>query len=116
MRNLSGIEISLTTGRLFRVGADYLDSYVAALTFSLLIEKTKIYGKIAFELNCAPVHAEEQRHLLQAQTSEAARSGKLQILDRRNGQILLTGTGRAADWDSNFIVRFLYSFLDLYNF
>lgn len=66
-------------------------------------KKTKIYGKIAYELNCAPVHAEEQRHLLQAQTSEAFRSGKLQILDRRNGQILLTGTGRAADWDSNFI-------------
>jgi transcription initiation factor TFIIF subunit beta len=72
--------------------------------FFLLAEKTRIAGKISYELNCAPQHVEEQNHLLQSQIEEVEKAGQLKILKRRVGQrVLQVGTNRGADWDNSFI-------------
>jgi transcription initiation factor TFIIF subunit beta len=66
-------------------------------------KKTKIYGKIMYELNCAPQHVEEQNHLLQAQISEVEKGGTMKIIHRPLGNIRGVGTNRGAEWDNKFI-------------
>lgn len=70
-------------------------------------EKTKIFGKIHYDVRVEPRNIQEEERLLARQLFDADNAkSKLQIISRNSASSILNpGTGAAASWGGSFIVR-----------
>ncbi|KAL2885444.1 transcription initiation factor TFIIF subunit beta [Ceratocystis lukuohia] len=66
-------------------------------------KKTKIIGKVSYDLSCAPSNPEEQKYLLAMHAHETGKTTKVEIINKRQGEVINIGTNRAANWETNLI-------------
>lgn len=72
-------------------------------------EKTKIFGKIRYDLRVEPRNLREEEELLAKRIFEAENSkSKLQIISRNKASSIINpGSAGSVSWGGNFIVRVL---------
>lgn len=74
-------------------------------------EKTKVFGKIHYDVRVEPRNAREEEQLLAQRIFDAENSkSKLQIISRNKASSITNpGTAGSVSWGGNFIVSVIYS-------
>lgn len=77
------------------------------INLTVAIEKTKIFGKIRYDLRVEPRNLREEEELLAKRIFDAENSKtKLQIISRNKASSIINpGATGSVSWGGNFIVR-----------